>query len=268
MARKKRDSKTDDAVLADSGEAVAGASTPDDVEAVAAAADAGDDPLLESTAAEDGDGADDLREADPASASSDADAEHADSVPGEGLESPPAEVVAELEDEQLDRVVEALLFSVAEPLTAQRIGEAAGSSPRRVKSAVDRLRRDYALTNRAFGILEIAGGFRLYSKPEFADYVARLDKVRAPERLSPAALETLAIVAYRQPIVRADIDAIRGVNSSALLKTLMERKLIRAVGRSERPGRPLEYGTTKRFLDHFGLGSVKDLPRVEDLKTP
>jgi segregation and condensation protein B len=92
--------------------------------------------------------------------------------------------------------------------------------------------------------------------------------VRAPERLSPAALETLAIVAYRQPIVRADIDAIRGVNSSALLKTLMERKLIRAVGRSERPGRPLEYGTTKRFLDHFGLGSVKDLPRVEDLKTP
>ncbi|MBK6939865.1 MAG: SMC-Scp complex subunit ScpB [Planctomycetes bacterium] len=260
MARKKRESKTEETALADGGDVTAEASSSAAAqsavpESEAQAAD-GDEPAPS-----------DETILDP---SADVSAEAAVQVDAstEGAESPPAEVVAELEDEQLDRVVEALLFAVAEPLTALRIGEAAGASPRRVKSSVDRLRRDYAVTNRAFGILEIAGGFRLYSKPEFADYVARLDKVRAPERLSAAALETLAIVAYRQPIVRADIDAIRGVNSSALLKTLMERKLIRAVGRSERPGRPLEYGTTKRFLDHFGLGSVKDLPRVEDLKTP
>lgn len=260
MARKKRESKTEETALADGGDVTAEASS-----SAAAESAVPESELLVS----DGDGSAPTEGAtlDPVPETP-ADAPVLDAAPTDGAETSSAEVVAELEDEQLDRVVEALLFAVAEPLTAQRIGEAAGASPRRVKSSVDRLRRDYAVTNRAFGILEIAGGFRLYSKPEFADYVARLDKVRAPERLSAAALETLAIVAYRQPIVRADIDAIRGVNSSALLKTLMERKLIRAVGRSERPGRPLEYGTTKRFLDHFGLGSVKDLPRVEDLKTP
>ncbi|MBL8767775.1 MAG: SMC-Scp complex subunit ScpB [Planctomycetes bacterium] len=262
MARKKRETKTEETALTDGGGSAgeaASANGADEVQAVGADADEPGEELGAESAVRDA----------PESA---VDAPVLDAAPTDGPDAPlveqASELRTELEDEQLDRVVEALLFSVAEPLTAQRIGEAAGSSPRRVKSAIDRLRRDYAVTNRAFGILEIAGGFRLYSKPEFAEYVARLDKVRAPERLSPAALETLAIVAYRQPIVRADIDAIRGVNSSALLKTLMERKLIRAVGRSERPGRPLEYGTTKRFLDHFGLGSVKDLPRVEDLKTP
>jgi len=98
--------------------------------------------------------------------------------------------------------------------------------------------------------------------------VARLERMRAPDRLSPTSLETLAIVAYRQPIIRAEVDAIRGVQSGPILRSLMERKLVRVVGRSDQPGRPLLYGTTKRFLDHFGLASVKDLPRVEDLKAP
>ncbi len=174
-----------------------------------------------------------------------------------------------LPDEELDRVVEALLFASPDALTAARIGEAAGGvSPRLVRRAIDRLRASYARELRSFDVIEIAGGFKLYSRPEYQEYVARLERMRAPEKLSPSALETLAIVAYRQPIIRADLDAVRGVQSGAILKSLMDRKLIRVVGRADQPGRPLLYGTTKKFLDHFGLASLKDLPRVEDLKAP
>lgn len=174
-----------------------------------------------------------------------------------------------LPDEELDRVVEALLFASASALTPARIAKAAGGvSPRRVRRSIKRLRSEYEADLRAFDILEIGGGFRLYSRPEYEEYVARLERMRAPERLSATSLETLAIVAYRQPIIRAEVDAIRGVQSGPILRSLMERKLVRVVGRSDQPGRPLLYGTTKRFLDHFGLASVKDLPRVEDLKAP
>ncbi|MBI4878195.1 MAG: SMC-Scp complex subunit ScpB [Planctomycetes bacterium] len=180
-----------------------------------------------------------------------------------------AEASAALADGELDRVVEALLFSTADALSAARLAEAAGGvSPRRVQCAIERLRAHYAATLRAFDIHEIAGGYRLYSRPEFQEHVSRLERVRAPEKLSAAALETLAIVAYRQPLVRAEIDAIRGVQCGPVLRSLIDRKLIRVVGRSDQPGRPLLYGTTKRFLDHFGLASVKDLPRVEELKAP
>jgi segregation and condensation protein B len=130
------------------------------------------------------------------------------------------------------------------------------------------LREEYARGLRAFDVLEIAGGFRLFSRQEYEPYVARLEKTRSADRLTAAALETLAIIAYRQPLIRADIDAIRGVQSGAMLRGLMDKKLIRVVGRSDQPGRPLLYGTTKRFLDHFGLSSVKDLPRIEELKAP
>ncbi len=177
--------------------------------------------------------------------------------------------VPEPSDAELDVIVEALLFAASDPLTASRLADAAATrSPRRVKAAIDRLRAHYRQDGRSFDVLEIGGGYRLYSRPEFAQWVARLDQVRAPERLSAAALETLAIIAYRQPIIRADIDAVRGVQSGAILKSLLDRKLIRVVGRSDRPGRPLLFGTARRFLDHFGLASVKDLPKVEDLKAP
>lgn len=175
----------------------------------------------------------------------------------------------DLPDEEFDRVIEALLFASGEALTPLRLADgAACSSPRRARQSIDRLRAEYARSLRAFDILEIAGGFRLYTRPEYQEHVARLDKMRAPDRLSAAALETLAIIAYRQPIIRADIDVIRGVQSGAILRSLLDKKLIRVVGRSDQPGRPLQYGTTKRFLDHFGLASVKDLPRVEELKAP
>lgn len=171
-------------------------------------------------------------------------------------------------DHQIDRAVEALLFATSEPLTPQRVAAVLCVTQRRVKTAIDRLREEYAANQRAFDIREIAGGLRLYTRSDFDDIVARLEKVKPPEKLSASALESLAIIAYRQPITRAEIDSIRGVQSGALLKSLTDRKLIRVVGRSEQPGRPLQYGTTKRFLDHFGLASIEDLPRVEDLKAP
>lgn len=180
-----------------------------------------------------------------------------------------AERAAPIPDEELDRIVEALLFASGDALTPVKIAQAAGGqSARRVRQAIDRLRAEYAGRLCSFDIMEIAGGYRLYTRPEYQEHVARLEKMKAPEKLSAASLETLAIIAYRQPIIRADIDSIRGVQSGAILKSLMDRKLIRVVGRSEQPGRPLQYGTTKRFLDHFGLGSIRDLPRVEDLKAP
>jgi segregation and condensation protein B len=172
-----------------------------------------------------------------------------------------------LPDERLDAIVEALLFACGEAITAARLAEALGGvAARRVKASVERLRRNYQEQNRAFDVLEIAGGYRLYTRPEYHEFVERLDKVREPEKLSAAALETLAIIAYRQPIVRAEIDSVRGVQCGPILRSLMDRKLIRIVGRSDQPGRPLLYGTTKRFLDHFGLESVRDLPGVEDVK--
>ncbi len=176
---------------------------------------------------------------------------------------------AAIPDDELDRIVEALLFASSDALTPVKIAQAAGGlSPRRVRQSIDRLRAEYAGRLCSFDVMEIAGGYRLYTRPEYQEHVARLEKMKAPEKLSAASLETLAIIAYRQPIIRADVDSIRGVQSGAILKSLMDRRLIRVVGRSDQPGRPLQYGTTKRFLDHFGLGSIRDLPRVEDLKAP
>ncbi len=185
--------------------------------------------------------------------------------PGVGA---PEVIARELTDREVEIAIEAMLFASSEPLTPARIAQALEIPQRRVKSAAERLREEYAATGRAFDIRDIAGGFKLYTRPEHEGIVARLEKVKPPEKLSASALETLAIVAYRQPITRAELDSIRGVQSGAILKSLTERKLIRAVGRSELPGRPIQYGTSKRFLDHFGLASLEDLPRVEDLKAP
>lgn len=171
-------------------------------------------------------------------------------------------------DLELAQAIEAMLFATSEPLTHGRLAQVLKVTQRKVRVAIERLREEYQASNRAFDVLEIAGGFKLYTRPEHDEIVARLEKVKPPEKLTAAGLETLAIVAYKQPITRAEIDAIRGVQSGAMLKSLTEKKLIRVAGRSPQPGRPIQYGTTKRFLDHFGLASVDDLPRVEDLKAP
>lgn len=201
----------------------------------------------------------------------DPDATLAHDADGEPAEAQGDEPVAEeraRNDAELAQAIEAMLFATSEPLTHGRLAQVLKVSQRRVRTAIERLREDYQATHRAFDVLEIAGGFKLYTRPEHDEIVALLEKVKPPEKLTAAGLETLAIIAYKQPITRAEIDAIRGVQSGAMLKSLTERKLIRVAGRSPQPGRPIQYGTTKRFLDHFGLASVEDLPRVEDLKAP
>jgi segregation and condensation protein B len=125
---------------------------------------------------------------------------------------------------------------------------------------------DYEQEERSFTIEEIGGGFRLYTRPEYAPWVSRLKRREKEFRLSPAALETLAIVAYRQPVLRAEVEKIRGVDVGGALKTLIDRGLVKVVGRAEEPGSPLLYGTTKRFLESFGLKDLGQLPRGNELE--
>lgn len=167
---------------------------------------------------------------------------------------------------RLTQIVEALLFASDAPLSA---GDIALIDERldedTVEAVVAQLREEYESQERAFTIFDIAGGYQLLTRPEFAPYLERFDTVPQQTRLSAPALEVLAVIAYRQPIGRNEIEEIRGVGSSGVLKTLQDRSLIDVVGRSEGLGRPLLYGTTPKFLEHFGFRSLEDLPKPEDL---
>ncbi len=160
-------------------------------------------------------------------------------------------------------IVESLLFAAHESLSAQRIARAIGHlKVERISAAIDALQRGYDAKRSPLMLVEIAGGWRLVTRPEYAPFLARLFSRAEKERLSSAALETLAIVAYRQPATRAEIEAVRGVQVGPVLKLLQERRLVKMVGRAEVVGRPLQYGTTRKFLDHFGLASLEELPKV------
>ncbi|OHB77950.1 MAG: SMC-Scp complex subunit ScpB [Planctomycetes bacterium RBG_16_59_8] len=169
--------------------------------------------------------------------------------------------------ENLKSVVEALLFANGEPLSVGELKNVIeGAAPQEIQTAVDELRREYADGSRAMTIEEVAGGYQFLTKPEHNEKVALLRKIKGATRLSTAAVETLAIVAYRQPIKRADIESIRGVQSGPLLRALMDRGLVRITGREDVPGSPLLYGTTPKFLETFGLRSLNDLPKPEEMK--
>ena len=170
----------------------------------------------------------------------------------------------------LKTIVEAILFASDEPVPADRLAEAAGEgiTTDQIREAVGHLMADYDATGRAFTIEEIAGGFQLFTRPPYNKYLKKLLRARQEARFTQAALETLAIVAYKQPITRAEIEDIRGVSCSEILRALMERGLVAVTGRSEHLGRPLLYGTTKKFLQVFGLGSIKDLPDSKQLVEP
>ncbi len=164
------------------------------------------------------------------------------------------------------QIVEAVLFASDAPLRAEEIARADVSLDEDVvEEAIQELRRDYDDGERSFEIREVAGGYQIMTKPEFAPYLERFDTVPRPSRLSGPALETLAIIAYRQPIGRIEIEYIRGVGSSGVIRTLQDRGLVEVVGRAEGLGRPLLYGTGARFLEHFGFRSLEDLPRPEEL---
>lgn len=164
------------------------------------------------------------------------------------------------------QIVEALLFASDAPLMAADLARADEALDEdMVEAAVRELRQEYEQQGRAVQIYEIAGGYQLLTRPEYAPYLERFGTVAQSSRLSNAALEVLAIIAYRQPIGRAEVEEIRGVGSSGVIRTLQDRSLIDVAGRGEGLGRPLLYGTTGRFLEHFGFHSLEDLPRPEDL---
>jgi segregation and condensation protein B len=175
-----------------------------------------------------------------------------------------------MSEPQLKSIVEAMLFVSDEPVSDDRLAGAAGENvpAAEVRDAVRQLNEEYAATGRAFSIEEIAGGWQLLTRPEFNKYLRQLVRARNEARFTQAALETLSIVAYKQPITRAEVEDIRGVACGDILRTLMEKNLVRITGRSEAVGRPLLYGTTKKFLTAFGLSSVKDLPSDKQLLQP
>jgi segregation and condensation protein B len=164
------------------------------------------------------------------------------------------------------RIIEALILASPEPVTLERlVGIVPGLSPGVAKDRINEINTEYQESNRAFEIWEVAGGFQIRTRAEFAGYVRQLRKDR-PLRLSQAALESLAIVAYKQPLTRAELENVRGVDSGAVLRSLLDRRLLRLLGHRDVPGRPLIYGTGKRFLEVFGLESLKELPSLRELE--
>jgi segregation and condensation protein B len=167
-------------------------------------------------------------------------------------------------------IIEALLFAGNEPVRPGEILEILASVPPlgdgAIRVFIDELRDEYLKSGRSFTIAEIAGGYRLQTLPEYGDWISKLRAAPSRRKLSAPALETLAIAAYRQPITKAEIEAIRGVNIDGVLENLMDRELIEPKGRKQAIGKPHLYGTTKKFLEHFGLRTIKDLPEIEELK--
>jgi segregation and condensation protein B len=181
----------------------------------------------------------------------------------------------------LSQVVEALLFSGQKPLSTRELvttiksagdadellpNEFSRATEAQVAAALEQLKIEYIEQGRAFQLVEKAEGWQLVSDPAYAPWVRQLFPAAKPARLTPPSLETLAIVAYRQPITRADVEAVRGVAVDGVLQSLMERGLVKIAGRAEVPGRPLLYETTQFFLEHFGLRDLDELPNAEELR--
>jgi segregation and condensation protein B len=168
----------------------------------------------------------------------------------------------------MESVVEAVLFASDESLTAARLGDIVGTGVKQIRQHIQNLNDKYQANNSAFRIEQIAGGYQMLTLSDYNAWLKKLLRARSDSKLSPAALETLAIIAYKQPVIRADVEAIRGVQVGEVIRNLMYKGLVKIVGRAEVLGRPMLYGTTRKFLEVFGLNSLKDLPKVEELKKP
>jgi segregation and condensation protein B len=172
-----------------------------------------------------------------------------------------------MDETTLDNVILALLFACDEPLTVKRIANVLDDMPAgEVRDSMSRLESRFGAPESAIRLEQVAGGFQLCTNPRYSDHVARLYRGRRKQRLSKASMETLAIIAYRQPVTRADVENVRGVACGGVITTLMERSLIRIVGKARILGSPFLYGTTQEFLEYLGLNSLKDLPSMEDLE--
>jgi segregation and condensation protein B len=168
---------------------------------------------------------------------------------------------------ELKAILEAVLFVSPEPVPVVRLMAILGTvSKAEVVQALGILTHDLDQDGRGIQLVQVAGGYRLVTKQEYGPWLKRMDKAKAAQKLSRSALESLAIIAYKQPLVRSEIEEIRGVETSGVLRTLCERKLVRIVGRKDVPGRPIMYGTTKFFLEHFGLQDLSQLPPLREFK--
>ena len=168
----------------------------------------------------------------------------------------------------VESVIEAVLFASDESLSESRLASIVETTAKQIRTHVENLNEKYRDNNNAFRIEQIAGGYQMLTLSPYNHWLKKLLRARSDSKLSPAALETLAIIAYKQPVMRADIEAIRGVAAGEVIRSLMYKGLVRIVGRAEVLGRPMLYGTTRKFLEIFGLNSLKDLPKVEELKAP
>ena len=171
-----------------------------------------------------------------------------------------------VDEKKLTEVIETLLFVTPRALTIQQLKDLVGLEPstKELRQAVQKLNLEYELTGRVFRIEEVAGGFQMRTVSKVREWIRKVDAIK-PFRLTPANLETLSIVAYKQPVTRAQIEFLRGVDSSSTLRTLLHRRLVRISGRAELPGKPTLYSTTKTFLEVFSLKSLKDLPTLAEL---
>jgi segregation and condensation protein B len=175
-----------------------------------------------------------------------------------------AEEAPILPPEELEAIVEALIFASPQPITPRQIGQVLAEVPTDAwKQALKKLKESYE-TGRGLQLVEVAGGYQITTRPEYNDWLRALLDPKSPTRLSIQALETLAVIAYKQPVTQPEVIELRGVKSGGVVKTLLEKRLIRIVGRKEVVGRPMLYGTTRNFLLHFGLKDLSDLPDIEE----
>jgi segregation and condensation protein B len=172
----------------------------------------------------------------------------------------------DLSDEELDRRLTALIYASPEPLSSRHLADLLERpDPARVTTSLKRLGERLESAGMPLELKKIAGGWRILTSADLDPIVGELVISRRTERMSPASLETLSIVAYRQPVTKGEVEAIRGVGAGPMLRSLVDRGLVKVVGRAKQPGSPLQYGTTRDFLDRFGLGALKDLPRDDEL---
>jgi segregation and condensation protein B len=168
--------------------------------------------------------------------------------------------------EDIKNIIESLLFVAEEPLTVDRIKKVLDSTDSKtIRNVLSELSKEYETRKGAFFLREVAEGYQIRTRPEYSQWIRRLLRPN-PLRLSGASLETLAIVAYKQPVIRSDIEHIRGVDCGGIMRMLLERKLVRVIGRKEMPGRPMVYATTKKFLEIFELKDLKDLPSLKEIE--
>ena len=171
-----------------------------------------------------------------------------------------------MEDREAKSIIESILFIAGEPLTIDALKEIVELDRPEIERLINELISEYSLKNSGLFIVEVAGGVQMVTNPASAPWIKKLLATAVPTRLSQQSLETLAIIAYKQPIIKAEIEAIRGVNSDGVVKTLLERRLIKILGRKEVPGRPLMYCTTKEFLQSFGLKDLSELPTLKEFQ--